>query len=219
VRQPNHSGQTALVERYIAYIDGFNFYHGLMAKGWGRYRWLDFVALMQRRMRGPDDDLVAIRYFTTLIVHQPERLKRQTTYLNALRIHSGLEPIFGRFEMRDIQCQLCNEWYKRPQEKWTDVNIATHLVADAHANAFDTALLVSADADLVPAVQHIKERWGKRVILIDPPRRHSDDLAKNTDGHWYFARRDLNQCQLPDSIEYRTSRRKLRRYERPEDWR
>ena len=92
-------------------------------------------------------------------------------------------------EMRDVQCRECEAWYKRPQEKWTDVNIATHLVADAHANAFDTALLMSADADLLSAVRHVKDKWNKRVIVIDPPRRHSDDLAKNTDGHWYISTR------------------------------
>lgn len=28
----------------MAYVDGFNFYHGLMSKGWGRYRWPDPAA-------------------------------------------------------------------------------------------------------------------------------------------------------------------------------
>ena len=31
-------------ERVAAYVDGYNFYHGLMAKRWGRFRWLDYSA-------------------------------------------------------------------------------------------------------------------------------------------------------------------------------
>ena len=35
----------------------------------------------------------------------------------------------------------------------TDVNIAVELLCDAHADAFDTAILLSADGDLTGAVQ------------------------------------------------------------------
>jgi hypothetical protein len=44
VRHLRRSAKNALVERVIAYVDGFNFYHGLMDKGWGRFRWLDYHA-------------------------------------------------------------------------------------------------------------------------------------------------------------------------------
>lgn len=40
--------------------------------------------------------------------------------------------------------------------KKSDVNIATHLVADAYQNKFECAVLLSNDADLTPPLLHIK---------------------------------------------------------------
>ena len=40
-----HLGR-GLVERVIAYVDGFNLYFGLKSKGWQRYYWLDVPALV-----------------------------------------------------------------------------------------------------------------------------------------------------------------------------
>ncbi len=38
-------------------------------------------------------------------------------------------------------------------EKGTDVQIATDMLRRAYVNAYDTAILVSGDSDLVPAVE------------------------------------------------------------------
>jgi uncharacterized LabA/DUF88 family protein len=197
-------------------VDGFNFYHGLMAKGWGRYRWLDYPALLQRRIRS-GQVLGEIKYFTALVTHQPERIKRQETYLRALEVRGGVTTIRGSFELRSIKCSVCSKWYKHPEERQTDVNIATHLVSDAYEDAYDTAYLVSADADLVPAVQFVRERRGKTVVLIDPPRRHSDALAAQSDRHWHFAESHLRQSQLPNPVEYE-KKAKVRRIYRPPSW-
>ena len=35
------------MERIIAYIDGFNLYFGLRAKGWKRYYWLNLRAMCE----------------------------------------------------------------------------------------------------------------------------------------------------------------------------
>lgn len=204
-------------ERVNVYLDGFNFYYGLMAKGWGRYRWLDYRALVARRIR-PGQVLREIKYFTAPVTHEADKLPRQNSYVRALEQHAKVRVIRGAFEMRDKQCPNCENWYKRPQEKRTDVNIATHLLADAFDDTFDTAYLVCADADLVPAVSLVKQRFGKTFVLIDPPRRHSDELAILADHHWHFLRSHLNQCQLPNPVEYQSRRGKTKRIYRPDSW-
>jgi hypothetical protein len=200
-----------------AYVDGFNFYHGLMAKGWGRYRWLDIVALVRRYVRG-GNQLVAVKYFTTPQTHQPDKLGRQTNYLNALEARGGVQVILGAFETRRVQCKKCEQWYKRPQEKRTDVNVATHLVADSYEDVFDIAVLICADGDLVPAVEHIQQRHGREVILVDPPRRHSDELAEIADSHLHVPRSWLSTAQLPSPVELEKSRNRVKRYYRPAEW-
>lgn len=190
-----------------------------MAKGWGRYRWLDYRALMERFLRG-DQELVAAKYFTTRVTHQPEGWKRQDTYLKALERRGGLEVIPGSFEMRDVKCQgSCGEWYKRPQEKRTDVNLATHLVADSYDDVFDLAVVLCADSDIFTAVEMVQQRHGRKVTLVDPPKRHSSELAGLADHHLHITRAWLNQSQLPDPVEYSNRRGKVQRIHCPESWR
>jgi hypothetical protein len=86
--------------------------------------------------------LEALKYFTTRVTHQAEKYERQDRYLRALDASGGLEIVHGVFEMRSVQCRECAAWYKRPQEKRTDVNIATHLVDDAFDGRLDIALMV-----------------------------------------------------------------------------
>lgn len=62
---------TGTDDRVAVYLDGFNFYHGLMAKGWGRYRWLDYHALVARRIL-VGQTLVAFKYFTS-VVNDPDK--------------------------------------------------------------------------------------------------------------------------------------------------
>ena len=62
----------------IAYIDGFNLYHGLHDRYQRRYLWLDLERLVQR-MR-PADELVAVRYFTAMVRDDPPALDHQHSY-------------------------------------------------------------------------------------------------------------------------------------------
>ncbi len=48
--------------RVVAYIDGFNVYYGLKAKGWVDAKWLDYRALMESFLL-PGQHLEAVRYY------------------------------------------------------------------------------------------------------------------------------------------------------------
>jgi uncharacterized LabA/DUF88 family protein len=203
--------------RVAVYIDGFNLYHGMMEKGWDRFRWLDHRQLAERFMR-PPETLLSVKYFTAMVTHDRPAFKRQAHYLEALKAHGGISVHLGTFEQRKVKCAECKKWYKRNQEKRTDVNIATHLVADAHDRLYDAIYLMSADADLVPAIEHIKDRFGIRVTLIDPPRRHSDDLKSVCDRNFHIDSSMFNQAQLPDPVERVTPSGRIKRYYKPSDW-
>ena len=130
-----------------------------------------------------------------------------------------MEIVEGEFETRTVRCQAdCGQWYKRPQEKRTDVNLAVHLVSDSWCDLMDTVLLICADSDLVPAVEFLKYEHGRRIILVDPPRRHSDDLAKLADARLHLTSSDLNQSQLPNPVEFQNRRNKTKRLHAPPDW-
>lgn len=71
-----------------AYIDGFTLYYGMKSKYGRKYLWLDLVKLV-RRLR-PEDELVRVRYFTTIVRGEPAASANQVHYLDALQAHSGL---------------------------------------------------------------------------------------------------------------------------------
>lgn len=210
-------GQNGDIERVAAYLDGFNVYNGMITKGWGRYRWLDYSALMARYLRD-GQHLVGVKYFTSHMVHQPDRFERQRLYLKALEVRGGLDIVAGKFTSRLVRCKGCGKRFKVPQEKRTDVNLATHLLADAFDDLFDTFFVCTADSDLIPAVSYVQRRFRKRFLLIDPPRRHSDELAEIADAHLHSREYYYRQSQLPDPVEYVTKKGRTRRIHRPPSW-
>ena len=60
----------------------------------------------------------------------------------------------------------------RSEEKGSDVNLAVHLVNDAHqadpASTFEVALVISTDADLAGAIQIVTHEIGKPVHVCRP---------------------------------------------------
>jgi uncharacterized LabA/DUF88 family protein len=56
--------------------------------------------------------------------------------------------------------------YERSREKGIDVKIAVDLIVGAIDNKYDTAILVSSDTDLVPALDLIRYRLKKKVEYI-----------------------------------------------------
>lgn len=81
------------------------------------------------------------------------------------------------------------------------MNIALALLEDAVADHYDTALLISADSDLCPAIRSVRRlRPDKRVIAALPPRRHSRWLQQSAHGFLYIPDSKIRGAQLPDEV-------------------
>jgi len=202
------------MERLIVYIDGFNLYFGINDRGWRRYLWLDLNALALDLLK-PNQTLQATKYFTARIRGDKDKIRRQSTFLQALEATGGVDIHYGRYQEKVKQCHNCRSTWTEYEEKMTDVRLACHLVRDAHKDAFDTCLIVSADADLQPPIEIVKQDFpGKRVVVGFPPRRDSYHLRTIADEHFRIGRGRLAKCQLPDKV------RKADGYElaRPREW-
>jgi len=70
--------------------------------------------------------------------------------------------------------------FKRTREKGIDVKIATDLIAGAIDNKYDTAIIVSSDTDLIPALDWIRNRQGKKVEYIGFSIENSDKNKEDT---------------------------------------
>lgn len=188
------------MQRVITYIDGYNLYYGLRSKRWQKFYWLNLHTLSTNLLK-PWQTLVATKYFTTKVDGPPDKRKRQTTYLEALETLPNFSIMYGHFLAERITCRKCGHSYMTYHEKMTDVNIALELVADAFDDHFDTALLISADSDLVGPVKRVKKRFPqKRIIVVFPPKRHSVALEDVADACLHLYRAVLAKSLFPDEV-------------------
>jgi uncharacterized LabA/DUF88 family protein len=197
-RRKNEKGP--LKQRVIAYVDGFNLYFGMKAKGWKRYYWLD-IKKFTEALTLDHQQVIAVKYFTSRISSPEDKRKRQATFLEALGTIDGLTIRYGQFDHQPFKCPVCKEVDLVPAEKMTDVNIATEILVDAFQDHFDTALLVSADSDLAAPVKAVRDIFpSKRVVVAFPPERISKELQSLANAHIFINKVKLAENQLPDSI-------------------
>ncbi|KAB8184464.1 NYN domain-containing protein [Microbispora catharanthi] len=78
----------------VAYVDGFNLYHGLKSKYGRAYLWLDVVELVRQLRR--HDVVIKVRYFTAIVKGEPDAALRQETYLAALAAYRPEVEIISR---------------------------------------------------------------------------------------------------------------------------
>ena len=192
-----------MVTRTAVYIDGFNLHYGLRSKRWARYYWLDVHLLAENLLR-PCQELSAVRYFSAPLLsdaENPEKVYNYTTYLDALATIPNLHIQLGYYTSKRQNCPNCGEVSTIYEEKATDVNIAVAMFTDACDDLYDTAILVSADGDLVRPVITVLERFPKkRVVVAFPPGRHSANLRSNATTSFIIGRRVVAKSQLPDSV-------------------
>lgn len=188
------------MERVIAYIDGFNLYFGLKAMQWQRFYWLN-VQLLTLKLLKPHQELVSTKYFTSRVFENEEKQKRQTAFIEALETLCGLEIFHGKYYHAPRRCKHCGKVSIVPNEKMTDVNIATQLLTDAFQDRFDLAILISGDSDLVAPILAVRNLLPhKRILLAFPPRRFSKDLARLAN-NLVIGRSVIARSQSPPEVQ------------------
>jgi len=188
------------MKRVIAYVDGYNLYHGLKSKGWKRFYWLDIQKLAQQFLK-PDQKLVKTRYFTTVVKQPDDKRRRQTVFLDALSTLPDFTIHYGQFLSETITCRVCGHTYTTHHEKMTDVNISVELMTDASQDRLDVALLLSADSDLVGPVNAVQRLFPtKRVIAVFPPGRSSFALKQAANAVLHIGRVELVKSLLPENV-------------------
>jgi uncharacterized LabA/DUF88 family protein len=108
---------------------------------------------------------------------------------------------FGTFQPDPKRCGKCGEIAFHPQEKKTDVNIATQMLNDAIRNNFDTAFLITGDSDQVPTIQMVRQVFKKRVVVIFPPKRESAELQKVANAVYRLSDTKFKESLLPEKVK------------------
>jgi uncharacterized LabA/DUF88 family protein len=188
------------MRRIIFFIDGFNVYHALNDNlQYHKYKWLDFSKLAKCYVT-KQDVIADIFYFTAYADWDPPKRARHQILIQALRLKK-INIIFGKFKYRDKKCRLCHGIYQIPEEKQTDVNIAIKLFQAAIRDDFDTAIIISGDGDLIPAIKAVKETFPqKKIGLVIPIGRHTEELKNVCDFHMKMKEKHLFNSQFPEEI-------------------
>ena len=130
-------------KKTFIYIDGFNLYYRLKHTP---YKWLNLQKLSEFYLNPKQHNIIKIKYFTAQVKRKSDdtsNVTRQNMYLRAVQTLLDLEIIYGQFKKRQmtgLRLHYENGQYiegnelvtiSKWEEKESDVNIATHLVADA----------------------------------------------------------------------------------------
>ena len=194
----------------FAYVDGFNLYNRAL-KG-TRYKWLDLHALIRRKI-DPASEVGQIRYFTSWVSGRgdPFRTQRQQAYVRALRVGTPC-PIsfhFGHFLSRPISRPLvkddkndpdCFVWVEDTREKGSDVNLASHLIWDGARMAYDQAVVISKDTDLVEPIRIVRDEIRRRVGILCPDETLSQPLQKAASFFLHIHEYEYAACQFPPRL-------------------
>ncbi|MDE6736341.1 MAG: NYN domain-containing protein [Treponemataceae bacterium] len=214
------------MKRVTFYIDGFNFYYGLMTSckknpGWKKFYWIDMVKLCESFL-GDGQELCKVIYFTASPLDR-EKSSRQSSFLNANRLLNGerFEVVRGKYIEKPVKCPLCGETFVRPEEKRTDVNISVRMVEDCVNDRTDTLVLVSADSDIIPPLESIKQNFAEKSIKVYfPPNRYSHDIKDFLTAHYRKKPTLLekNAMRFDQAVMPHTVEKDGKKYTIPEKW-
>lgn len=194
--------------RTTIYVDGFNFYYRAL-KG-TPHKWLNLDTLFHLLLR-PPHAITAIKYFTARVSARPNdpgQPVRQDMYLRALRTVPTISIIFGTFLTNTIRMRLAHPpvgsspyvEVVKTEEKGSDVNLATHLVHDAHKGFFDTAVVVTNDSDLCEPIRIVRDELGLPVGILYPDKSLSRQLQRYASFVRPIRQGVLAQSQFPDEL-------------------
>ena len=171
-------------EKVVVYIDGSNTYNKLKKLGLPeedkRFNFSAFVSHIVG-----EQQLVSKRYYVGIVRNhdgseRSEKLvRKQQQFLETLRSTS--------FEIKKGKIMYDGG---RIREKGVDVKLAIDLVIGAADNLYDTAVVVSSDTDLIPAIKYARYKK-KNVEYVGFAGAPSLGMIKECGSQQLFAKEDL----------------------------
>ena len=218
-------------EKVAIYIDGGNFYHLVIKKLGLTEIDFDFDAFATFLVNDRKLSDLGKRYYVGTVrekegdLRSKEAMSLQTRFFSVLKL--------GKWEIKTSKLREREEKlivdsrvkeyakikklgineinYTRNREKGIDVKIVTDLFVGAMDNKYDTAIIVSSDTDLVPAIDSLRNRLKKKMEYIgfsipdqNNPKNSTTptlSLTARTDVQRVLIESDLRKFIIPKLIE------------------
>ncbi|MFH1183219.1 MAG: NYN domain-containing protein [Candidatus Moraniibacteriota bacterium] len=182
------------------FIDGGNFYHLALKKIGVKDINFSFDEFAKFLANGRNISQYGKRYYTGTVreevgnLRSKEAMSRQTKFLTVLK-KDGWEIKTSKLRTRHEKIIIDDRVngyrnlhkkgvkfieYKTTREKGIDVKLATDLIAGAIDKKYDTAIIVSSDSDLVPAIDWIRKRTVKKIEYVGFSLIDKKDKRTNT---------------------------------------
>jgi hypothetical protein len=191
------------------YVDGFNLYYRAVKDT--PYKWLNIADLCSRLLK--KNDITCIKYFTANVDGKgdADRPNRQQVYLRALRTLPNFEIISGQFTSHAKWLPFADPkdhggkkggFVIRTEEKGSDVNLATHMVHDAHAGKYQACVLISNDSDLAEPLRIVRDEIGIPVGVVYPAVKGYPSQKLTNYATFVRQVREglLKSCQFPEEM-------------------
>jgi len=201
--------------RVSFFVDGFNLYHSVDRvadeNADASVKWLDLQGLVRGILPliSPTASLASLHYFTALPEHlylaDPGRLQRHRTYVRALTAHGAMRPVIvlGRIAQQQVQVKTAGGtvigslW----REKGMDVALAMSLLREASKGGVDEAVIISGDADYLPAVKVFRDMYpGVGLRFAFPRGRASKELSREAPNSFTLTSAAYLSHRLPECI-------------------
>src|SRR3989344_5127147 len=202
-------------KKAIVFVDANNWYHNL--KGWFTPSEIDISKVVNFIAKEKKLEVLEIRWYASVLSIEDNKLDYMK-HMNFLSILQGkgirvitrkLQRLSNKEILKKRQelleswdlCDVCKPIVKdsfldisdhSKKEKGIDVWIAIDMVKEALQDNVDYCILISGDADFIPAFDLIKE-IGKDVLSCSVPRGYSNELRQKFP-YMLLDRDILNKC-------------------------
>lgn len=182
IEKPNTS-----IERVEILIDGGNFYHLVLKRLGCHESDFDFEAFANY-LKGENREIINFgkRYYIGTVREKEDnhettkamtsqtvlfgRLESTNWCIKTSKLRTRTETIKIDDRVLDheklLQKGITQITYQRSREKGIDVKLAVDLLIGAYEDKFDTAIIVSSDTDLIPVIDLVRKKIGKKIEYI-----------------------------------------------------
>lgn len=163
------------MEKVVVYIDGNNFYKYLKDKEVNFPKGVKFDFNKFVNFVVENNQCVSKRYYVG-IARNMDNTEKSKAVVN------GQQKFLSKIQNDGFIIKPGRVMYDKGKirEKGTDVKIAVDMIIGAVDNLYDTAILVSSDTDLIPAIKYIKHK-GKRFVYVGFSHAPSLGIQKHAD--------------------------------------
>tara|TARA_Y100000310_G_scaffold344591_1_gene458182 strand:- start:9771 stop:10364 length:594 start_codon:yes stop_codon:yes gene_type:complete len=180
-----------IMKRVILFIDGSNFYYGLKSIYGNSKELSNFNFKKLGKILAEGRELLEIFYYNAPLDYtkSPEKYAKQQKFFEKIKSTGKVKLILSRLQKRKIKGT--EKYYY--VVKGDDIHIAADMIKGAYENHYDIAVLVSGDADFIPAVSIVQEKE-KNVENIYFKKSLSWHLKQKCNKSLKLTRKILDRC-------------------------